>query len=47
MYLGRLLQAPGLVVSQPANGLPVGGDLEFADDLTLSRAIAGRHVLAD
>lgn len=47
MYLGRLLQVPGLVVSQPANGLPVGGDLEFADDLTLSRAINGRHVLAD
>ncbi|HEY5120511.1 MAG TPA: toprim domain-containing protein, partial [Acidimicrobiales bacterium] len=47
MYLGRLLQVPGLVVSQPANGLPVGGDLEFADDLTLSRAITGRRVLAD
>ena len=47
MYLNRLLQVPGLVVSQPANGLPVGGDLEFADDLTLSRAITGRRVLAD
>ena len=47
MYLSRLLQIPGLVVSQPANGLPVGGDLEFADDLTLSRAIEGRRVLAD
>lgn len=47
MYLSRLLQVPGLVVSQPANGLPVGGDLEFADDLTLSRAITGRRVLAD
>lgn len=47
MYLGRLLQVPGLVVSQPANGLPVGGDLEFADDLTLSRAITGRRVLVD
>jgi recombination protein RecR len=35
------------VVSRPANGLPVGGDLEFADDLTLSRAITGRHVLVD
>jgi len=35
MYLSRLLQVPGLVVSQPASGLPVGGDLEFADDLTL------------
>jgi recombination protein RecR len=38
---------PGLVVSQPASGLPVGGDLEFADDLTLGRAIEGRHVLND
>jgi recombination protein RecR len=47
MYLSRLLQIPGLVVSQPAAGLPVGGDLEFADDLTLSRAITGRRVLAD
>lgn len=47
MYLSRLLQVPGLVVSQPANGLPVGGDLEFADDLTLSRAITGRRVLTD
>jgi len=47
MYLSRLLQIPDLVVSQPANGLPVGGDLEFADDLTLSRAITGRRVLAD
>jgi recombination protein RecR len=47
MYLSRLLAMPGLVVSQPASGLPVGGDLEFADDLTLGRAIEGRHVLAD
>ena len=47
MYLNRLLQVPGLVVSQPANGLPVGGDLEFADDLTLSRAITGRRALVD
>jgi recombination protein RecR len=47
MYLSKLLKVPGLTVSQPANGLPVGGDLEFADDLTLSRAISGRRVLAD
>ena len=47
MYLHRLLQIPGLVVSQPASGLPVGGDLEFADDLTLGRAIDGRRVLSD
>ncbi len=47
MYLSRLLAAPGLVVSQPASGLPVGGDLEFADDLTLGRALDGRRVLFD
>ncbi|MHB8380043.1 MAG: recombination mediator RecR [Acidimicrobiales bacterium] len=47
MYLSRLLQVPGLVVSQPASGLPVGGDLEFADDLTLGRALDGRRVLSD
>jgi len=42
-----LLQLPGLVVSQPASGLPVGGDLEFADDITLGRAIDGRRILKD
>jgi recombination protein RecR len=47
MYLSRLLQVPGLIVSQPASGLPVGGDLEFADDLTLGRALEGRRVLSD
>jgi recombination protein RecR len=47
MYLSRLLRAPGLVISQPASGLPVGGDLEYADDLTLGRAIDGRRALAD
>jgi recombination protein RecR len=47
MYLSRLLQVPGLIVSQPASGLPVGGDLEFADDLTLGRALDGRRVLSD
>jgi len=47
MYLSRLLQMPGLVVSQPASGLPVGGDLEFADDLTLGRAFDGRRILND
>ena len=47
MYLSRLLQMPDLVVSQPASGLPVGGDLEFADDLTLGRALDGRRRLFD
>jgi recombination protein RecR len=35
------------VISQPASGLPVGGDLEYADDLTLGRAIDGRRTLTD
>ena len=46
LYLTRLLKVPGLRFSQPASGLPVGGDLEFADDLTLGRAIEGRRTLA-
>lgn len=45
LYLTKLLQVPGLIFSQPASGLPVGGDLEFADDVTLSRAIDGRRLL--
>ena len=46
LYLTKLLQVPGLIFSQPASGLPVGGDLEFADDVTLSRAIEGRRLLS-
>ena len=45
LYLSRALEAPGLVVSRIANGLPVGGDLEYADELTLGRALEGRRVL--
>lgn len=45
-YLGRLLRDfPGLKVSRLASGIPMGGDLEFVDELTLSRAFAGRTVL--
>lgn len=42
MYLTRLLQVPGLTVTRLARGLPVGGDLEYADEITLSNALAGR-----
>ncbi|GAB2479274.1 recombination mediator RecR [Jatrophihabitans fulvus] len=42
-YLGRLLGPMGLVVSRLASGLPVGGDLEYADEVTLGRAFAGRR----
>ncbi|QFQ03322.1 Recombination protein RecR [Corynebacterium urogenitale] len=45
-YLGRLLRDfPGLKVSRLASGIPMGGDLEFVDELTLSRAFAGRTAL--
>lgn len=42
-YLTRLLAATGIVVSRLASGLPVGGDLEYADEVTLSRAFSGRR----
>ena len=44
-YLVRLLKMPGLRVTRLASGLPVGGDLEFADEVTLGRAFEGRRVL--
>ena len=44
-YLVRLLKFPGLTVTRLASGLPVGGDLEFADEVTLGRAFEGRRVL--
>ncbi len=46
MYLARLLSPLGLRVTRIASGLPVGGDLEYADELTLGRALAGRHEMA-
>jgi recombination protein RecR len=46
MYLGRLLTPLGLKVTRIASGLPVGGDLEYADELTLGRALEGRRELA-
>ena len=44
-YLSRLLTPMGLPVSRLASGLPVGGDLEYADEVTLGRAFAGRRTL--
>jgi len=43
LYLGRLLSPLGLRVTRIASGLPVGGDLEYADELTLGRALEGRR----
>jgi recombination protein RecR len=42
-YLGRMLRPMGLTVTRLASGLPVGGDLEYADEVTLGRAFAGRR----
>ncbi len=43
MYINRLVAPLGLSVTRPARGLPVGGDLEYADEVTLGRAIEGRQ----
>ncbi len=43
MYLARLLHPKGVRVTRLARGLPVGGDLEYADEITLSRALEGRR----
>ncbi len=43
VYLQRALAPSGVRVTRPAHGLPVGGDLEYADELTLARAMAGRR----
>lgn len=45
MYLMRLIQPLGVTVTRLARGLPVGGDLEYADEITLSNALAGRSQL--
>ncbi|MGV8884534.1 MAG: recombination mediator RecR [Microbacteriaceae bacterium] len=44
-YLQRLLVQPNLRVTRLASGLPVGGDLEYADEVTLGRAFEGRRVV--
>lgn len=44
-YLHRLLVPLGVNVTRPASGLPVGGDLEYADEITLGRALAGRRAI--
>jgi recombination protein RecR len=45
IYLSRLLKPLGVRVSRIARGIPVGGDLEFADEATLTRALEGRIAL--
>lgn len=43
IYIARLLEPLGVKVTKIASGLPVGGDLEYADELTLGRALLGRY----
>ena len=43
MYISRLVKPMGIKVTRIAHGLPVGGDLEYADDVTISKAIEGRR----
>lgn len=45
LYVARLLKPLGLMVTRIAHGLPVGGDLEYVDEVTLSRALEGRREL--
>jgi recombination protein RecR len=46
MYIARQLEGKDIRVTRLARGLPVGGDLEYADEITLSRALAGRQAIA-
>jgi recombination protein RecR len=45
MYISKLLKGTDIIVTRLAHGLPVGGDLEYADEITLARAIEGRRKL--
>ena len=45
LYLANLLKPVGLTITRIASGLPVGGDLEYADEVTLGRALVGRRTV--
>ncbi|NLY70468.1 MAG: recombination protein RecR [Clostridiales bacterium] len=45
MYIARLIKPSGIKTSRIAHGIPIGGDIEYADEITLSKAIEGRRVL--
>ena len=45
MYIVKLVKPSGIKVSRIANGIPVGGDLEYADEVTLLKALEGRRAL--
>jgi recombination protein RecR len=46
LYVARLVAQKGIPTSRLAQGMPKGGELEYADDITLSRALSGRHVIS-
>jgi recombination protein RecR len=43
LYISRMLKPMGFKVTRIANGIPVGGDLEYADEVTITRALEGRR----
>ena len=45
MYAARLIKPAGIRVTRIAHGIPVGGDLEYTDEITLSKAMEGRREL--
>lgn len=45
MYIARLIKPTGIKVSRIAHGIPVGGDLEYADEITLLKAVEGRNII--
>jgi recombination protein RecR len=45
MYLARILKPIGVKVTRMAHGMPVGSDLEYVDEVTLSKALEGRREL--
>jgi recombination protein RecR len=45
MYISRLIKPAGIKVTRIAHGIPVGGDLEYADEVTLLKAVEGRREL--
>ena len=45
MYIARLVKPAGIKVTRIAHGIPVGGDLEYADEVTLLKAVEGRREL--
>jgi len=45
MYIAKLIKAAGIKTTRIAHGIPVGGDLEFADEVTLAKALEGRRAI--